>query len=262
MGAFIDWVTGDWAKKTGQKVKLAILTWDSTYGRAIMVDETRNYAKSKGVEIVYEGVYGMRDLDVSTQMTAIKAAGANWVYDNTLAHGPKVVSGAAAALDMLNKNLYDTTPGKIHRATGPWGTDESAVMLLGDLAEGMVGPRSFASWSMPEVEGIAAAIAAADKHNRAPKERVMGYLAAWSEVYTICYGMNKAVKEAGWENLNGETLRAQFLKLKGFSPQGMTKYTFTADKPEPTQTRILQVQGGKLLPISDWVTCPDLRPAQ
>jgi len=262
MGAFIDWVTNVWAKKTGQKVKLAILTWDSTYGRAIMVDETRNYAKSKGVEIVYEGVYGMRDLDVSTQMTAIKAAGANWVYDNTLAHGPKVVSGAAAALGMLNKNLYDTTPGMIHRATGPWGTDESAVMLLGDLAEGMVGPRSFASWSMPEVEGIAAAIAAADKHNRASKERVMGYLAAWSEVYTICYGMNKAVKEAGWENLNGETLRAQFLKLKGFSPQGMTKYTFTADKPEPTQTRILQVQGGKLLPITDWVTCPDLRPAQ
>ncbi|HIE17455.1 MAG TPA: hypothetical protein EYP71_04600, partial [Dehalococcoidia bacterium] len=73
-GAFIDWVTEVWAKKTGQKVKLAILTWDSTYGRAIMVGEVRQYAESKGVEIVAEEVFGLRDMDVSTQLTTIKAA--------------------------------------------------------------------------------------------------------------------------------------------------------------------------------------------
>ena len=129
MGAFIDWVTEDWAKKTGEVVRLAILTWDSTYGKPIMVDETRDYAASKGVDIVYEGVFGMRDMMVDTQMTAIKAAGANWVYDNTLAHGPKVVSGAAAALGMLNQDLYDTTPGMTHRATNVAGMDESSVML-------------------------------------------------------------------------------------------------------------------------------------
>lgn len=263
MGAFIDWVTEDWAKKTGEKVKLAILTWDSTYGRAIMVDETRDYAAKKGVEIVAEEVFGLRDMDVSTQLTTIKAAGANWVYDNTLGHGPgAVICKSAEALGMLNHDLYDTTPGLIHRATGPWGTDESAMYLAPAETEGMVGSRSFASWAMPEVEGIAAAIAAFEKHNRKPQERVMGYLAAWCEVYTICYCMNKVVEELGWEKLNGETLRAQFLKLKDFAPQGITRYTFTADKPEPTQTRIYQVQGGKLLPISDWVTCPDLRPAQ
>ncbi len=262
MGAFIDWVSEDWANETGETVKLAILTWQGTYGEAIRCDETRNYAASKGVEIVYEGVFALTDLDVSTQMTSIKAAGANWVYDNTLAHGPKVVHGAAAALGMLNYDLYDTTPGMIHRATGPWGTDESSVALSGELAEGMVGPRSFASWSMPEVEGIAACIAAADKNNREPQERVMGYMAAWSEVYTVCYCMNKAVEEVGWDNFDGSAIRDQFLKLRDFSPQGLTRYTFTADKPEPTQTRIFQVQGGKLLPISDWVTCPDLKPAQ
>ena len=262
MGAFIDWVSEDWANETGETVKLAILTWQGTYGEAIRCDEARNYAASKGVEIVYEGVFALTDLDVSTQMTSIKAAGANWVYDNTLAHGPKVVHGAAAALGMLNYDLYDTTPGMIHRATGPWGTDESSVALSGELGEGMVGPRSFASWSMPEVEGIAACIAAADKNNREPQERVMGYMAAWSEVYTVCYCMNKAVEEVGWDNFDGSAIRDQFLKLRDFSPQGLTRYTFTADKPEPTQTRIFQVQGGKLLPISDWVTCPDLRPTQ
>ena len=90
----------------------------------------------------------------------------------------------------------------------------------------------------------------------------MGYLAAWGEVYTICHAMNKVVEEEGWENLGGEAVKDQFAKMKNFSPQGLTMFTFSADKPEPINTRIFQVQGGKLLPITDWVTCPDLRPAQ
>ena len=261
-GAFIDWVSGEWAKQTGEDVKLAILTWDNTFGKAILVDETLDYAAKKGVEIVYQDTYGMTELDVSTQMTDIKAAGANWVYDNTLGHGPKVVHGAAAALGMLNQDLYDTTPGKVHRACGPWGMDESAVALAGELSEGVVGPRSFASWSMPEVEGIAAAMVAFKANDRKPQEMVMGYLAAWGEVYTICHAMNKVVEEEGWENLGGEAVKDQFAKMKNFSPQGLTMFTFSADKPEPINTRIFQVQGGKLLPITDWVTCPDLRPAQ
>lgn len=263
IGAWIDWVTSDWAKKTGQKVKLAILTWDSSFGKAILVPEVRDYAtKKKGIEIVYEGVYGVRELDVATQMVAVRKAEANWVYDNTAAFGPKVIHAAAEAMGMLNRDLYDTTPGKIHRASGLVATDESAVMLAGDLAEGSVGPRSYASWAMPEVEGIAMAIASADKHGRKSYERVLSYVASWCAVYAICHCMNKVVDEVGWDKLNGETLRAQFLKLKDFQPFGITRYTFTADKPEPRHARIFQVRGGKLLPITDWVTCPDLKPAQ
>ena len=262
IGAFIDWVTEDWAKKTGQKVKLAFLSWDSTYGRAIMVDEVRNYAREKGVEIVAEEVFGLRDMDVTTQLTRIKAKGANWVYDNTLAHAPGVISRSAKALGILNQDLYDTTPGTIHRASGPWGMDESAVRLAGPLLEGMVGPRSFASWAMTDVPGVKEAIASFEKHHRKPEERVMGYLVSWAAVYTIAHAIEGVVKELGWGKLSGETLREQFLKMKDFSPLGMTRYTFTADKPEPRQTRIFQVKGGKLLPITDWVTCPDLRPAK
>jgi len=261
IGAFMDWVTGHWAEKTGQKVKLAILTWDNILGRGIMTDAVRDYAMKKGVEIVYEDVFDLGDTDVSTHMTAIKSSGANWVYDNTLADGPKVIHSAAAALGILNQDLYDTTPGMIHRACGPWGMDSSAIALAGELAEGVIGPRSFASWSMPEVEGVAAAVAAFYKHKRQPQERTMGYLAAWCELYTICHALNECVEEVGWDGLSGITLRDQFLKLNDFSPQGMTRYSFTAKKPEPTQTLIFKVERGRLLPITDWVTCPDLRPA-
>jgi hypothetical protein len=258
----MDWLVNDWAKKTNQKPKLAILTWDSTFGRAIMVPEVRDYAKKVGVDLVYEGVYGVRELDVSTQMTAIKAAGANWVYDNTAAHGPKVVHQGAESMGMLNKSTYDTTPGKIHRASCVWGVDESSVRLSGDLAEGMVGPRSWASWSMTDIEGIKILTTMADKHNRTDYERVGGYLVASGIVYTLAECMNRIVKEQGWDKLSGETVRAEALKLRDYSPLGLSKLTYTPEKLEPTQTRICQVKDGKILAISEWVTCPDLRPAQ
>jgi len=139
--------------------------------------------------------------------------------------------------------------------------DDLAVAQAGELAEGVIGARSFASWSMPEVEGVAAAVAAFYKHDRKPEERTLSYLAEWAELYTVCYAMNKAVEEVGWDELSGITLRDQFLNLEDFCPQGMTRYTFTARKPEPTQTLIFKVERGRLLPITDWVTCPDLRPA-
>ena len=262
MGAFIDWVAEDWAKKTGEDVRLAILTWDTTFGKAIMVDEVRDYAASKGVDIVYEGVFGVRELDVGTQMTGIREADANWVYDNTTAHGPKVISAAADAMGMLNKDLYDTTPGMIHRAGGPWAGEESVVNLAGELVEGMVSARGFASWAMTDVEGVAKMIEAADAHDRKTHERVTGYLASWAAVNTICHCMNEAVKEAGWDNFGGVTVRDQFLKLRDFSPMGLTYYTFTADKMEPRKCIIIEVQDGKCMPITDWVTAPDLRPSE
>ena len=262
MGAFIDWVTSDWSKKTGQPVKLAILTWDSTFGKAIMVDEVRNYAKSKGVEIVYEGVYGMRDLDVSTQMTTIKDKGANWVYNNTLAHGPKVVLGAAEALKVLNHNLYDAAAGTLHVASGPWGMDESCLLLAGPaLSEGMVGPRSFASWSETDNPGVKLVVSIADKNNRQAKERVMGYLGVIAGVNMCFDAIGKAAKAVGWDKLNGTAIKDQFIKMNNYDSMGITKYTYTTTKPESTSTRIFKAEGGKLLPVTGWVTCPDLKPA-
>lgn len=135
------------------------------------------------------------------------------------------------------------------------------IALAGELAEGTVGPRSFASWSMTEVEGIRSAIVAFEKNSRRLEDRVAGYLAAWPELYTVCDCMNKVVEEGGWDKLSGATLRDQFLELKAFSPQGMTRCMFAADKPAPTQTLMFKVERGRLLPITNWVTCPDLRSA-
>ncbi|MFA5401040.1 MAG: ABC transporter substrate-binding protein [Dehalococcoidia bacterium] len=260
LGAFVMWLSDDWTPRTGQKAKLAILTWDSPYGKAVINEEVREFIAARGIELVYEDVFKTDVKDVTPQMQKIREADANWVYDNTLGQGPIIISSAAESLNMLEHELYSTEPGKVHRATGPWGIDEASIILGGPLMEGLIGPRSIASWSMSEVEGVVKALTAFDKNNRQPSERTIGYLNVWPITYTIGHCMNQVVKEQGWEKLNGITLREEFLKLKDFKPLGMTVYSFSDSKPAPDQTMIFKIERGRLLPITDWITCPDLRP--
>lgn len=261
-GAFMDWVVDVWAKETGEKVKLGICTWDNAYGKAILVDECRDYAKKKGIEIVAEEVFPVTALDVNTQMTRIKAAGANWVYDNTLGHAPGVVSKSAADLGMLAADLDDTTPGMVHRATSPFpgGSSTATVFLAPEVTEGLIMNRALASWSETDNPGIQLALSIMEKNNRGPEMRGSGYLSGIAGIYTVCEAINAAVDAVGWENLDGKAVKEQLEKFKDLDVLGLGKITFSVDKHEPRKVRIYQVQGGEILPITDYVTCPDLRP--
>ena len=158
---------------------------------------------------------------------------------------------------MLNHDIYDATAGTVHVASGPWGMDESVLMLCGpDLSKGMVGPRSFASWSETDNPGVKLVTSLADKNNRQPKERVMGYLGVIAGVNMCFDAIAKAAKAEGWDKLSGTTIKNQFIKMNNFDSMGITKYTYTATKPESTSTRIFKAEGGKLLPITDWVQLP------
>ena len=261
MGAFMDWVSQIWSKRTGQPVSLAILTWDNDYGNSIRTEEVRKYAAQKNISLVYEDVFKVADNDISPQLQKIKDTGANWIYDNTLGNGPIIISSAASKMGILSNDIFNTSEGKIHRATGPWGMDDLSVILAGELVEGMVGPRSIASWSMSEAEGVVHASEAFLKNNRKPEQHVIGYLGAWPVLYTICDTVRNVVDEKGWGNLNGHSMREQFLKLRDYRPLGMTSYSFTAERPAPDMTLIFKIERGRLLPLTDWVKCPDLRPA-
>jgi branched-chain amino acid transport system substrate-binding protein len=264
-GAWVDWVVDVWQKKTGMPVKLAFCTWDNAYGRSVFAAEGKEYAKKRGVEIVAEEVFPTLYQDVTTQMTRIKGTGANWVYDNTLSHGPGVVSKAAKALGILANDPFDTSQGKIRRATGPFpgGSDEATVRLAGDLAEGMIMLRAYASYAETDNKGIQFLDQLLQKNNRAGAQfRVAGYLAGVAGLYTAAETIKKVVAAGGWENLNGKAVKEQFEKTTDFDVLSLGKVSFTPDKHEPTKLRLYQVQGGKLIPITEFVTCPDLRPAE
>jgi len=127
--ATMTWVKNNWK---GGKIKVGLLTWDNTFGKGIFDPKLGEwFAKQDGLELVGEEVFKAGAVDVTTQLIRLKNKGANWIYDNTLASGPVVISKGLNAMGLLSKDIKDTSPGKLHRASGPWGLDGSVIRLGG-----------------------------------------------------------------------------------------------------------------------------------
>lgn len=246
-GAFIDWLVANW--KESRPPKLAFLTWDTAFGKAVLAPGSLDYAKKKGVEIVATEFMPLTPVDVSTQLLRIRDAGADWVYTNTLGAAPAVMLKDAKRLGLTEKIKF---------AGGPWAMDWAPIRLAGDAAEGFLGPQSYASWSETGNEGIKLLTEQFTKNNRKPEEKGLAYICVWAGVLTTVEALNRAIDKVGFDKLDGPALKAAFESLKDYSPMGLTYYTYSAAKVSPIKTRIVQVKGGTLVPISDWLTTPDL----
>ncbi|MDY6852175.1 MAG: ABC transporter substrate-binding protein, partial [Thermodesulfobacteriota bacterium] len=91
-GLFIDWAAETWKGK--KPARLAFLTWDTTYGKAVMYDEVFDHAKSKGINVVAKEYFGIRDVDLTSQLTRIRAKKADFVFTNTAGRGPAMIAKA------------------------------------------------------------------------------------------------------------------------------------------------------------------------
>jgi branched-chain amino acid transport system substrate-binding protein len=186
-GYFMDWL----AKTQPKPIKLAFLTWDSVFGRAIMIDEVRNYAKEKGIEIVAEEVFGMTQMDVTTQLTRIKEKGANWVYSNILGQGEAVVLKSADQLGLMKTMKFSGCQWTMLAHT--------LTALAGPLAEGYTAPTQLRNWNetdQPYIKMMNERIKAKKAEQSSNWLQSLGIIQLAGECVT------KAVKEVGWDKLN------------------------------------------------------------
>ena len=96
--------------------KVAIVTWDSAFGRGALTDETKAYAEKLGIKIMTQEFFGMGAPDVTTQILAAKKAGANVIYTNTLAHGPAQILKDAVSLGVLDRRRPEPVPSARRRS--------------------------------------------------------------------------------------------------------------------------------------------------
>jgi len=263
-GLLIKWLAETWTPKTGQKAKLAFLTWDNAMGRAAMIDPVREYAKKMGVEIVAEEVYGMRAMDVTAQLGKIKSAGANWVHSNTLGHGPAVVAKSAEALGINNHELYDTTPGKLHLAGGPWSGNRVQVRLAPKAMVGWVCTPPIAAWDddTPTANILKRVF---KKYKRKPEYLGMAYSAYWGVMPWLVHVIEETVKDVGWKNCNGESFRKHLVQLRDYSPFGDSKFavvSISEERPGPDRVTLWRIEeDGKPRAFIPFTRTPDLHPS-
>ncbi|MCD4717843.1 MAG: ABC transporter substrate-binding protein [Desulfobacterales bacterium] len=262
VAAAMNWVKKNWK---GGKIKLGLLTWNNSYGKAIFDPELRKWIEQRDwIELVGEEVFSPRDVTVSTQVIRLKNKGANWIVDNTLGNGPVLVRKSLRSMGLLSQDINDTTPGKIHHATNAWGMDDSAVRVGGvELMSGMVGVRPFASFAEKDNPGVKLVTEWLDKKKRGKAIRNASYLIKWAKMWLITEIVGKLVDEKGWEGVTGENFLHEILNTTNFNSLGICDFTYSSDYPMLKRSKIYMVQkNGDLLPCSDYYELPDLRPAK
>jgi len=244
-GVFIDWL----AKKE-PSAKLAILTWDTAFGRGVMTRECAAYTKSKGIDLVAQEVFPINAVSVETQLRKIRARGAQWIYSNTTSGGAQLILRNAREMGF-----------NIRLAGAEHMGDYSLSRLAGDeLVNGTI-----SSWYQTNFEdvddpGMKIVIRYFEKGGYPEKYKTHSYPIMWTALGTAYEAIKKAVKEAGWERLDGNSVKEAMMTLRDFRPFGGLSYiTYTKDRRTPTKAYMTEIRNGKMVRISDWMDCPDLR---
>ncbi len=249
----VKWVKDNWKEKRNPRV--AIITWDQAYGRAFLTPEFFKYCEKIGVDIVAQELFGVRDVDLTTQLVRIKAKKPDWLLTNCTGSGPVAIMRAAKELGMKVKLL--NTVG------GGWGT----MRLDPGLFEGCVSILHNISYDDETHEGVKLIKQYLKDNNRSIKEQTNFYVIGWQYILMIHKVMSSAVAKVGWEKLNTAALKAEMSSLTDWEPlNGVVKVSYTEKKRSSPWLVVYRIQGGKLVPAGGkggdgkFVEAPDMTP--
>ena len=241
------WFKSKWKKK--RNPRLGILTWDTAYGRGILTDKFFAYLKEIGIDMAGEPqLFGIRDVDVTTQLLKLRAAKADVVFSCITAGGVLAV-----------KKGMDEMGWKVPYHAN--GLDLGTLNLDPVTLDGIYAQRAFLSWNEPDNPAIKFFLKQIKKNKRTKKDMSAFYLLAWVNVAIEAKVISEVVDKYGWDGLTTKNLKAAMNRVKDFAPwKGMMKITYTAKRPVPKHMRIYQAQKGKLLPVSPWEEVPNFIP--
>jgi len=250
--AGIKWFKDNFKEKRNPRI--AIITWDSSYGRCIMVPEFDDYCKKIGVDIVAKELFGMRDIDVTTQMVRIRAKKPDLLVTATTAHGYIAIMKAVRELGMDVKLL--------NSEGGDWGT----VRLDPELFEGCISVLHCLSFDNVDHPGIKKLLSYMKKYNRTENEKTALALTSWQVALMFHKVMTGAVDKVGWDKLDVNVLKNEMNHLTNWEPLGgIVRVTYTDKSRFPLTGAIMKIQNGKFINVKGpgvLVDLPDLTPAK
>jgi len=250
-GLFCDWLKETW--KEPRPPKLAFVTWDTTYGKAVLYPECYEYAKAKGIEIVTTELFTPRDIDLTPHVTRCRRKEADWIFSNTAGSGPVPILKAIKEIGWKD----------VKYCGGGVGYCWSTMYIAPAEFDGAYGLMPWYGWDEPEQPGIKTITDYFKMKGRSPvKDRTVTYLFVWFYTVLLQDVMSKTVDAVGWDKFNSLAIKEQMFKVKDYSPLGAMPVTFNKDRMAPTKARVMQVKGGKILPLTDFRECPDIRPAK
>ena len=260
-GLFLDWLTANWAgvkpADAGDDIKLAYISWPTAYGQGALTPESRAYAESLGVEIVAEELIDVAPTaDATTAILNAQAAGANVIYNNSLAFGPASILNGLSALGVRDQFLF---------GANNWAMDLATYAFVQDpaLTVGMISPFPYLWWNDADHPGIQFAESVFAANEREPGEHNVGYLLSLAMTDIARTAVERAIDEVGFDALTGMDVHQAMIETGAFEAlDGVLRLDYSGDNRSPHSVQIRMIQGGPdaFNVIQDWTETPDLRP--
>jgi branched-chain amino acid transport system substrate-binding protein len=243
--AVCDWIMENWEEECPPIV--AMMGTDTPTGRAPEAMGTA-YAESVGIEMLPFEVIPHMPLDVSPQLVRLEERGADYVYITTIWSAAIPILRDAERLGLLDKMRF-----------GAGLEDNVAIPLieaLGPLAEGYFGAKTFPWYTeTPILYDIL-------REYEGRLDTTGSGACTLQFVPVMIEAIRIAIEEVGYENLDGRAVKEAMYSIRDFDPHHIGRpVTYTREDHRGTPaTRIYEVQGGEVVPVSDWQEAPMLVP--
>jgi branched-chain amino acid transport system substrate-binding protein len=235
--AVCDWIMENWEEERPPRV--AMMGTDTPTGRAPEVMGTA-YAENIGIEMLPFEVIPHMPLDVTPQLVRLEERGADYVYITTIWSAAIPIVRDAERLGLQDKMRFGA------------GLEDNVVIPLikglGPLADGYFGAKTFPWYTetpilydiLREYEGTL--------DTSGSGACTLQFVPVMIEAIRI------AIEEVGYENLDGRAVKEAMYSIKDFDPHNIGRpvtYTREDQRGAPVM-RIYEIQGGEVVPASDW----------
>jgi branched-chain amino acid transport system substrate-binding protein len=247
--ATLDWIKKDWSAKgmTGAP-KVAILSWDSPYGREPL-NGGKEYAAKIGIEMLPSELFPVGSLKHDVYLNRLDQAGANYVYVGGVDPVQTNVMRDAFALGLTKK---------IQFISDYWGPTSLGISLHPEALEGMVVVSFFLRGEEAQSVPLTKEIWSTYQTN--PINTMNGAYG-----FGLCWGINieealrDTIKRVGKDKISRNEIFTSFHNLTGNSRNGVTgEVAYSPQSRRGTKVvKFYKATGGKIVPITDWIETPD-----
>jgi branched-chain amino acid transport system substrate-binding protein len=244
--AMASWIMENW--KEERPPKLAFVVPDVEYGREPLA-ESQSYAESIGMEWVPPEFVPYVPMDSTVQLLRLKDEAVDFVFIGPLWTTALPVLKDAARLKLLDQMTFCLWDAAL--------VDE-LVGFLGPDSEGLFGPKARPVQSDADNPGTKWGNQVwARYHGTAPMDPLFTFGVTHAPI--IPDAIKMAIEKVGFENLDGSAVKEALDTYKDYDPYGYgtpLDYTDPQNHRGSSWVRIYQIQGGKLVGVSDWRKAP------
>lgn len=225
MRVAIKYFFDNWKGKN--KPKIAFVYPDHPYGLA-PIPAGKKYATKLGFDIVEEETVGLKAIDATTQVLALKKKSPDYCWI-----GGTTPSTAIIMKDAQKVGLETTF------FTNIWGADEDLVRLAGDSANGAYSLQSAAVYGQ-DVPGMKIIKEITDD-----KYQMTHFIRGFASMLVMAEGIRLAAEKG---DINGPNVKAALETLRDYDPMGLTPpISFYPDDHRPNMAVFLyRFENGKM----------------